>query len=311
MKVLLTAIGGDISQSIAKILKSWDRSLEIIGTDMTAIGAGRHFCDRFVEVPPATSPDFSSHLNLIIKGASIDLLIPVNESEIQVIAGSEAQLQNNCKVVRARSPRISDCFDKLKTNQLLTGFGLKVPWTRETNAAPKEFPCVFKNRIGSGSKGLNILNSEEEFLFFSKRYRHFISQELLMPQEQELTCGVYRDRKGNTDVVILRRRLAGGLTKFAEVIEDKEVRKYCEAAANAMDLWGSINIQLINTSEGPKAFEINPRFSSTSIFRHQVGFQDVIWSIEELLEKPRSDLFVPERALGKRFYRVFSEIFED
>jgi len=46
-------------------------------------------------------------------------------------------------------------------------------------------------------------------------------------------------------------------------------------------LQGSMNIQLILTDSGPRIFEINPRFSSTVLMRHKLGFCDFLWSLDE------------------------------
>ena len=51
--------------------------------------------------------------------------------------------------------------------------------------------------------------------------------------------------------------------------------------AEGLDLRGSMNIQLRLTDKGPRVFEINPRFSSTVLMRHRIGFSDVLWALEE------------------------------
>jgi len=53
-------------------------------------------------------------------------------------------------------------------------------------------------------------------------------------------------------------------------------------------------------------FEINPRFSSTVMFRHLLGFKDLIWSINEIAGKEVGD-YIPPRA-GTRFYRSSQEV---
>ena len=45
-------------------------------------------------------------------------------------------------------------------------------------------------------------------------------------------------------------------------------------------LEGAINVQLRVTDDGPSIFEINPRFSSTVMMRHLIGFSDLVWMIE-------------------------------
>ena len=59
----------------------------------------------------------------------------------------------------------------------------------------------------------------------------------------------------------------------------------CKKIAVEFKLIGSMNIQLILTKAGPRIFEINPRFSSTVLMRHMLGFSDLVWSVNERLGK--------------------------
>ena len=72
-----------------------------------------------------------------------------------------------------------------------------------------------------------------------------------------------------------------------------------------MNLKGSINIQLRIHKEVPMVFEINPRFSSTILFRHLLGFKDLEWSINELFDQDISNYSKPKR--GQRFYKGYQE----
>lgn len=59
------------------------------------------------------------------------------------------------------------------------------------------------------------------------------------------------------------------------------------------------NIQL-RTNEGEAiAFEINPRFSSSMFFRHLLGFEDLQWSLDELVQNSISKNSKPKQ--GQRF----------
>ena len=51
--------------------------------------------------------------------------------------------------------------------------------------------------------------------------------------------------------------------------------------------------------------EINPRFSSTVMFRHLMGFEDVIWSIQDTFGLPLSSYLHSE--IGTQFYKGFQE----
>jgi carbamoyl-phosphate synthase large subunit len=60
-------------------------------------------------------------------------------------------------------------------------------------------------------------------------------------------------------------------------------------------------VQLRLTDKGPRVFEINPRFSSTVLMRHRMGFSDVLWAIEEAEGKTVSYPKIPN---GKIMVRV-------
>ena len=92
---------------------------------------------------------------------------------------------------------------------------------------------------------------------------------------------MYRAKNGRIAVLQLLRELSGRLTGWAKVVNNDKVLKMCESIAVGMNLNGSINIQLRLTDKGPRIFEINPRFSSTVLMRHRIGFCDLLWAIDE------------------------------
>ena len=133
-----------------------------------------------------------------------------------------------------------------------------------------------------------ICHSLDDARFFWRRWPDAVLQELLLPEDEEVTCAIYRSADGRIGVLQMLRKLMGGLTGWAQIIEDGEIRSQCEQLAKGLELRGSINAQLRRTPEGPQIFELNPRFSSTVLMRHMMGFTDVVWSILELLDKPIS-----------------------
>ena len=61
-----------------------------------------------------------------------------------------------------------------------------------------------------------------------------------------------------------------------------------------------MNVQLRLTDRGPRVFEINPRFSSTVLMRHRMGFTDVLWAIEEAEGKTVSYPTIPDNKIMVR-----------
>ena len=91
-----------------------------------------------------------------------------------------------------------------------------------------------------------------------------------------------------------------------EVVTNEEIDVLLHSIAQLLQLQGSINVQLRLTGRGPVVFEINPRFSSTVMFRHLIGFQDFVWSLCEAEGKEIGEFEPP--AVGTRIYRVSQEV---
>ena len=80
-----------------------------------------------------------------------------------------------------------------------------------------------------------------------------------------------------------------------------EVLEMCRKIAKGIELEGSMNIQLILTDSGPRIFEINPRFSSTVLMRHKLGFCDLLWAIDE---SQGLDIDLPKIAIDQCMVRT-------
>lgn len=279
-KVLLTAIGGDIGQGVARIIRLARPEWQLLGTDIHEQHAGRLFVDSFFLMPPASSPNYLSRLDALISAEDIDVVIPMSEPELVAVID-----MMSCRLdVEWISPGPSVVrygADKLTTARKLELLGLQAPWTVSAESEmPLEYPCIYKHRTGAGGRGLLRVNNDKQAREL-KGQVDAIFQELLLPDDSEVTCAVYRTRDRRTAVLQMKRRLVDSATGWAKVIYDADVQSLCLAIAEGLDLCGSMNIQLRITPSGPRVFEINPRYSSTAWMRHLIGFKDVVWALDE------------------------------
>lgn len=280
--ILITAIGGDIAQGVADIIRNCSEQYRLIGTDTHEEHGGTLYVDRFYQVPRAMDANYESSILKIIKQESVDIAMPISEPELQKWAGSDRRT-DSVRWVMLRENIINTCLDKLETIRFLEQLDLPVPWTVSAKESePSSLPCILKDRFGSGSKNVNIVGDWEDVAYLQSKYPDAIYQELLLPAENEVTCAVYRTRDGRVGVLQMRRKMSGGLSSWIEIIDDRATRTLCEKIANGFDLIGSFNVQLRITQQGPRVFEINPRFSSTALMRHALGFSDVLWSLAEI-----------------------------
>ena len=280
-KILITGIGGDIAQSVATILRESRPEIQLIGVDVHAQHGGHLFVDHFSIIPSAIDSNYLNALKTIVSKHAVDAIIPTSEPELGASL-SFLELVPGVKWITAGKRVVEAGLDKLETMIALREIGVSVPWTSlASQGYPMAYPCIFKNRTGSGSRAVFVVSCNDDVDYLVKRYPDAIFQELLEPADREVTCAIYRRNDGEVSVLLMLRRLTDGFTGWAKVINDADALHMCEKIATGLDLRGSMNIQLRLTDKGPRVFEINPRFSSTVLMRHRIGYRDVLWTIEE------------------------------
>lgn len=283
--VLITAIGGDIAQSVATIVRETYPSWRLLGADIHDRHGGSLFVDRMQVAPPASDAGYVAWLDGLLRQESVDICVPMSEAELTRLQGVTLP---DVRWAMPNAKAIDVGNDKLQTAQFLQSIGCPGPWTvaAEEGTANVKLPCIFKPRRGAGSRSVFICKTAAELDFYRERHADGIFQELLLPADREVTCSVYRSLSGETVVLQLLRTLVGGFTGWAKVIDEPEITRQCLQLAEALDLQGSINVQLRLTEQGPRIFEINARFSSTALMRHRMGFEDVVWTLRELRGEP-------------------------
>jgi carbamoyl-phosphate synthase large subunit len=306
--MLITGCGGDIALTLARIARKTGIARRLIGCDIHTDHAGIAFFDVCEVTPGANDSTYLNALERLIAKHDVDAVVPMSEAELaRLLAAGSIQSFAGVPVVGANPLAVEIGLDKYATYQRLAARGLGVPWTRIVGQEPpRAFPCILKPRSGQGGKGLRIVENEIEAEFIAKSRTGDLWQEWLLPDDQEYTCGLYRDPMGETRTIILRRRLQGGLTSRAEVVVSAQIEALLYGVADVLELSGSINVQLRQTTNGPKVFEINPRFSSTVGFRHKLGFRDFIWSLHDRCGLAIETYHPP--APGTRMYRCANEI---
>jgi carbamoyl-phosphate synthase large subunit len=286
MKVLVSGVASDIGLNIGRILKSSSLEVELFGSDIH----GEYYADdvfsNTVTLPHVSSQNFIEELQYFIAKTCIDVFIPTSEPELRWFsAHPEASKEIGAHCLMASAMAMEIGFDKLRTSQHLLVNRLGGPWAflvSDLPEGPPEIPCILKSRDGSGNSAVYFVDDPSKCLYYKQLFPGYIWQEYLPSALGEFTCGVYRCLDGSTRVIVMRRRLASGVTAFAEVVQEPAIESLCRVIADSLELHGSINIQLrVVENKGPMVFEINPRFSSTVAMRHYAGFHDVIWAIEE------------------------------
>jgi carbamoyl-phosphate synthase large subunit len=280
--ILLTGCGGDIARSISQIIHETKVATRVIGCDVRKMSWDSAIFDFCEFVPCADDPSYFDRLVGILRRHDVDAVVPLSDMEIRrfLNAGFLHEIEGRA-VIAANPLAVQIGLDKFETNQMLVNNQLPAPWTRIVGKGePLEFPCIVKPRFGQGSKGIQRIQIGDVAQHAAKG-SNYVWQELILPDSEEYTCGVFGTASGEVRTITFRRQLRGSATAVAEVAEVESIERLLTSIASAVQLRGSINVQLRLSSKGPMVFEINPRFSSTVEFRNRLGFRDFIWSLME------------------------------
>ena len=309
LNILVTGSGGDIGQSIGKILLKSSYTKNLFGIDISEKNAAQFIYPNFTVGLPFTHPDYLKRLEAYIEKHEIDIVIPIAEPELRFFSNQNIlDTIGRAKMITASSLALEIGFDKFKTAEFLKSQNLPFPETflAKDIKTIETFPVILKSKTGSGSKDIHKINAMDEFLFYTRKdVESYVVQEFITDKNGEFTCGLYRSSKGEIRSQIFKRELTGGYSGYGEVIENDNITALLEELAVKIDLVGSINVQLRITENLPKVFEINPRFSSTVLYRHLFGFEDLIWSIEDRLGHSLSDN--RKNVTGRKFFKGFEE----
>ena len=308
--LLITGGGGDIGLSLATFLRQggWVRTL--IGADVRSDTPAAAFYDKVEILPPAADPSYPTTLSALVERHRADAIIPLSEAELSVLLEMGLpRTISRARIVTANAEALAAGLDKLRTFEVLKRASIPTPDTGIVGESqPAALPCIIKPRHGQGSKNV-ILADEHSYPALRLSRSGDLWQEFMPDADQEYTCGLVRYPGTEIRSIIFRRQLSAGLTGSGTLVSDARIDALLLRVAEALDLRGSINVQLRMYKGEPHIFEINARFSSTAGFRHRLGFRDVVWSICDAVGSPVPAYDPP--APGARIFRVGREVLMD
>lgn len=307
VNVLVTGCGGDIGQSIGKILNKSTLINELYGCDISDKNAGKFIYSNFFIGLPYNNKNYLPNLENFIEEKKIDVVIPIAEPELRYFSKTNnLEKIGSAKILTASAEALIVGFDKFATSNFLKENNFPYPKTNLiTEENNPDFPVILKSRTGSGSAHVYKVNNIEDFNYIKAKHQDFIVQEFLEDNQGEYTCGVFRSKKGDVRTLTFKRELTGGYSGYGEIIDNAGINEFLNKLAIKINLVGSINVQLRLIKDCPVVFEINPRFSSTVLFRHLFGFKDLEWSIQDKLNIEIEPYVCAKE--GQTFFKGFNE----
>jgi carbamoyl-phosphate synthase large subunit len=242
-------------------------SLEITGhvvaTDVDDLAPALQVVDRTYLVPRFTDPEFIPALVEICQREEIDVVFPLIDPDIPLLADHRDAVQATgarVAVVPPAAARIS--ADKWIAYDFFNRLGLATPQSWLPDDLPwesLEYPLFIKPRCGSAAANTFQVNDARELRFFLDYVPDPIVQEHI--DGPEITSDIVCDLDGQVLAVVSRQRLA---VRTGEVVKgftvyDAEIAQACRQIAAELPAVGPITAQCMMKDGVPHFIEINAR----------------------------------------------------
>ncbi|SCY38469.1 ATP-grasp domain-containing protein [Flavobacterium caeni] len=283
--VLVTGTGGNVGQGVLRNIRSLGRDIRIVGTDVSGFTAGNHLCDATYAVPYSYDAAFIPAMAKIVRDEKVDLVIPTTDYEIYYLSRFKDQI--DAVVVASDADTAQKYLDKYLTYQYHESLG--IPFAKSW--LPKDYDhsqtdIILKPREGRGSRGILINPANPT---------QFGDDCMIQPlhKGREITTAFYVKKDGSLHgLLTMERELSNGATSKSKVVRefDAALEPILSKMIAAGGLRGSLNLQSIVDANGTIIpFEVNCRISGTNSIRHNLGFQDVKYTLQEYLFDEQPD----------------------
>lgn len=321
VRVAVSGVGGGVGQAVLRALRLAAPDVWILGLDMNPRSAGLYLADAGYRLPPCTESDYVTQLLAALKKERILALIPGSDPELPVLARARDEIEEaGIRVIVGADVPVDICRDKRISSEYFREVGFPfvrtVPVSEAVRLADEVgYPLVVKPLGGSASRGVAVVFSRLELESYLGQ-PGYIVQECAFPfswsckpggvtaesvycgdslrQEEEISIQVVYDHLGqHLGTFTSVNRLQSGVPIFVDPQRIPQVESVVEQMANALrdrGLIGPCNLQCRLTKEGPKVFEINPRFTGITGVRAAMGFN----AVEAVLRRVLFDASVKE-----------------
>lgn len=268
----------------------------IVGTDMQLTAPALSVADVKEQVPPVYAKDYISKTLDICRRNNIKALISLNDLELPIIAENKHRFEEiGVNPIVSDTRVIGICFDKYRTAQYVESIGLHTPKTfisldealMALENGELKFPLVLKPRWGSGSIGIEFVNSIDElkdvYAMLLKKVKNSIlstasvGEEYILIQQkiegQEYGLDVMNDLTGRNRGVSVKKKLAmrAGETDKAQTVDNANIRNVGHVLGENLKHIGNLDVDVFEKDGVYYILELNPRFGGGFPFSYEAG----------------------------------------
>lgn len=287
INILVTGAGGGVGQGIIKSLRRIDDiPMRIVAADMSALASGLYAADVACLVESCFSPTYLQSLVSVFERYEIDYYFPGTDVELRFCAQHKEAIEQTYAVhtVVSSLEAINIADDKYQTYAFLKQQGFAHPRTEylaQANADEWHYPVIVKPAVGCRSIGVYKVDNAQQLEQHQYQADGLVIQECIGEDDEEYTCTLVKAEQELSPVLALKRVLRAGDTYRAVPVKSDRIEQYVQKVASRLDLDGGCNFQLRLDAQGqPKIFEINCRFSGTTPFCAELGFNPLAFYLK-------------------------------
>lgn len=325
----ISCIGSGVGQSVINSCRLARLPIRTIGLGTNPLAYGLYECDDYAYTASYYADDYVEDMLKTCLEHQIDLLIPGHDDEAHLLSKNlELFEAKGVRVLVSGAELLGLCREKDEmsrelnpvANIFVRSFG-REDFLTTWKAGELELPIIAKPRDGFASRGIEIIQSEQDF---DKITDGHIVQELALPHDRdpnrehcfnmiskginpqvaEVSIQYVFDRSG---VVIGKmasyNKLNNGVPIEILPFEDEAMWADVEQLLPTLVKLGArgpVNLQGRITNQGIKLFEINARFTGITGLRAALGFNEVEACLRHWLGLEFTPLLINQNRVGIR-----------
>lgn len=310
-KLLLSGLGGSLFPYLHEKLKDF-YDLYYVDADSSLSKLYPGF--NFFPAPLVRDPKYIPFIKDIIAKHQIEVYIPLIDEEIEIAH----EIKKQIPTLTLLSPALEFCVLAMRKDLLMKELATHnissiATWTGDQFTWQDGREYFVKPISGRGSRGIRKISSKQELeaYYVLEKYqpKEILVQECI--KGQEYTVGVLINQLDDLLYISTRKILSKkGITIKAITENNSAIENIAVAVNKYLKPKGPINIQLYITAEGEiKIFEINPRFSTTSIMSYEDGKDEIGMWLKNANKKYEGPVVRPKEnlILHRRWENVFYE----
>ena len=275
-KILISGLGGSLFPYLHDKLKI---NYELFYVDLDPELAKLYKDYNFFPAPAVLDQSYEVFIENLIKNNKIDIYIPLIDEEIQK-AHQVKKLFPDLLLVVPTLEFSELCLNKEKLMYKLSELKISEIETKlgDELTENENFPVFVKPTYGRGSRGIRVINSVKEFdaylLLDGYKANEVIVQENI--QGTEYTVGVLSNNLNQILSISSKKVISKkGITIQAVTENNESIEDVVLKINEKLKPCGPYNVQLFIDNNRIKIFEINPRFSTTSIMSYEGGVNEI------------------------------------